>query len=145
MCLIVDANVASLVFSNPPTEEMKPVQEALYNKRARAVYGGKLAIEYSRLKKLARLLTELDRQGILRQYPAAHIDAEERTVVNEGRCVSDDPHIIAIARVSGTRLLCSRDVALHADFTNPLILHPSGSVYQTQAHKHLIAQHCSHK
>lgn len=142
MCLIVDANLVSAVFATPPMDEMNPVREALLAKRARAVYGGKLAREYAKLKRLAKFLAELDRQGILRLYPAAEVDAAEEKVISEGLCASDDPHVIGLARVSGTRLLCSHDVDLHADFTNPAILRPAGSVYQTQAHKHLIAQHC---
>jgi hypothetical protein len=142
MCLIVDANLLSAVFATPPMDEMKPVRDALFTKRARAVYGGKLAKEYAELKRLAKFLAELDRQRILRLYPRAEVDAAEEEVVNEGRCVSNDPHVIGLARVSGTRLLCSHDVDLHADFTNPAILRSAGNVYQTHAHKHLIVQHC---
>lgn len=54
---------------------------------------------------------------------------------------SDDPHILALALVSGVRLLCSRDTALHADFKNPRILRPAGSVYQNRRHRHLLRAH----
>ena len=59
------------------------------------------------------------------------------------QCVSDDPHVIALAQESGARLLCSLDEALHTDFTNPRLINaPRGHVYQNAAHKHLIRLHC---
>ena len=58
-------------------------------------------------------------------------------------CVSNDPHVIALARISGARLLCSRDQKLHSDFGNKhLVDNPRGSVYQDIPHAPLIARHC---
>jgi hypothetical protein len=145
MCLIVDANVASLVFVPDPADDFQPVQAALFQKKATAVYGGQLAREYARLKKLSRLLVELDRQGILRKMDDRAVDQMMDAVVAEALCISDDPHIVALARVSKVRLLCSHDQDLHADFTNPKILKPRGSVYQRRSHRHLIRKHCGKK
>ncbi len=142
MCLIVDANVATLVFNRPPDEDFHPIHEALIKKKAVAVYGGKLAREYGKLKGLTRLLAELDRQGILRKVSDVKVDQTTESVLEEALCVSDDWHIIALARVSKVRLLCSRDRDLHADFTNAKVLNPHGSVYQNRAHQHLIRKHC---
>ena len=45
---------------------------------------------------------------------------------------SDDPHILALAVVSGARLLYSNDRLLQHDFKNPaLINQPRGKVYST--------------
>ena len=57
MCLIVDANFVSLVFAKSPIDDVKPVANALYERRARAFYGGKLAKEYARLRKLAQFVS----------------------------------------------------------------------------------------
>lgn len=59
---------------------------------------------------------------------------------------SNDIHIIALARVSGARLLFSNDTALHKDFRNKdLIDQPRGKVFSTlkskqftKAHKYLL-------
>ena len=143
MCLIVDANVATLVFSPPPHADFKPVAEALRAKTATAVYGGQLVDEYEKLSSLTRIIRELDRQGILRLQSHAKVEAMTRSVKDEGLCVSDDQHIIALARVADVRLLCSGDKNLHRDFTNPAILKPRGDIYQKASHAHLIAKHCS--
>jgi hypothetical protein len=145
MCLIVDANTISLVLAPEPVVDFLPIQRALFAKRANAVHGGKLTREYLKLKRLARILKELDRQGILRKVPDSEVDALTTVLCKERACVSDDEHIIALARVSGVRLLCSLDKSLHKDFTNPALLKPPGSVYQRKAHEHLIRRYCSKK
>ncbi len=143
MCLIVDANVAVQVFASIGTTDFSPVQEALLNGEAVGVYGGKLKDEYFAIKKIRKIILELDRKGSLRKVSDASVSAATRKVDNEGRCCSDDSHIIALARVSEVRLLCSHDHALHADFTNPRILRPPGSVYQNPSHRQLIRRHCA--
>lgn len=65
-----------------------------------------------------------------------------------GMCQSDDTHIIALAQISGARLLFSNDKALHQDFKNKeLINNPRGKVYSTlrgsdfrASHKNLLAR-----
>jgi hypothetical protein len=143
MCLIIDANMICAVLGTKPNADTAPLREALFEKKARAVYGGKLAEEYLEITYLRRLLTELDRNGSL--YKVATDDAVKKAtteICDEGLCVSNDHHIIALARLSGVRLLCSHDKNLHVDFTNPSVLRPRGSVYQNQSHSHLIRQHC---
>ena len=45
----------------------------------------------------------------------------------DGRvCCSNDSHIVALAIVSGARVVVSRDQALAEDFTNPKLLKPKG-------------------
>ena len=63
-------------------------------------------------------------------------------------CQSDDPHIIALAKISGARLLYSNDIDLHKDFSDKaLIDNPRGRVYSTlrnkrfsDSHKRLLAR-----
>lgn len=142
MCLIVDSNCLSLVLTLAPCDDLQPLQEALFAKRASAAYGGKLAREYLTMGRFRRLLLELDRQGIFRKVSDTDVDAMTQKLDKEGCCTSNDAHIIALARVSGVRLVCSYDQDLHADFTNPNILSPPGSVYQRASHLHLIRRHC---
>ncbi|MCH8806305.1 MAG: hypothetical protein IH986_09485 [Planctomycetes bacterium] len=143
MCLIVDANVAVQVFASIVRTDFSPIQKALSNGQAVGVYGGKLKDEYSAIKSLRGIILELDRKGSLRKVSDAAVLEATKKVESEGRCRSDDSHIIALARVSEVRLLCSHDRDLHADFTNPRILCPPGSVYQNPSHRQLIRKHCA--
>lgn len=144
MCLIIDANIASLVFAAEPHEDFRPIWDALQNGRAVAVHGGHLTAEYMKLGKIRRLLLELSRRGALRKVDD---DPVNRAADDFAEQVirSDDPHILGLAQVSSVRLLCSHDQDLHADFTNPALLRPRGNVYQTSDHSPLIARHCRPK
>src|SRR5260370_16988415 len=143
MCLILDTQIIRLVLASNGQNEFEPVRRSLFAKRAIAVHGGDLTREYLKLAKLTKVLSELDRQGILRKVPDTLVDTMTQAVRTEGRCVSNDEHIIALARVANVRLLCSLDKDLHNDFTNPRLLKPRGIVYQQRAHQHLITKHCS--
>lgn len=55
---------------------------------------------------------------------------------NTKSCVSNDAHIIALAQVSGARLLYTNDGNLKKDFQNlGLIDNPEGKIYTTQKRK----------
>jgi hypothetical protein len=146
MCLIVDINIAHRVFRKEDPE-FGPVHNALFSPKriaAKLIYGGRLRREYAASESLRRIVAQLDRAGRALASNDALIDSEEQALIDQNACGSDDPHIIALARVTGTRLLCSHDQALHADFTDSgLINSPRGNVYQTPAHQHLIRRHCS--
>jgi hypothetical protein len=142
--LIIDANIASLVFAAEPHDDFRPIWDALQNGRAVAVHGGHLTVEYMRLTRIRRLLLELGRRGALRKIEDDPVNLATNDF-NERGIRSDDPHILGLAQVSTVRLLCSHDQDLHADFTNPSLLRPHGSVYQTSDHTPLIARHCRAK
>ena len=53
---------------------------------------------------------------------------------DDGACQSNDLHVLALAQVSGARLLYSNDLTLHQDFGNgDLINGPRGKIYSTRA------------
>ena len=57
-------------------------------------------------------------------------------------CVSDDQHVIALAQVSGARLLFSNEPNLHRDFKSKrLIDKPRGKVYSNKESKDLSKAH----
>lgn len=64
-------------------------------------------------------------------------DVNARTAeLAESALRSDDPHVIALAQVSGARLLYSNDGKLQRDFKDrDLINNPGGSVYSTRENK----------
>lgn len=142
MCLIVDANLASVLFLNRNHEDYAPVWRA-NAKGKRFVYGGHLADEYHRINAVRVLVLELERAGRARQVPHKLVADCERVVRRSRVLVSDDPHIIALAQVSGARVLCSNDAALGTDFTNPRLLkRPRGAIYRNASHKHLLRRPC---
>ncbi len=141
MCVIVDANVASLLFRREPDCDFLPVFQWLQDPRRDGclVFGGQLAEELRRVRGGRGYLLQLNRAGRARRIPDAEVGSEERCVLGTGLCRSDDPHIIALARASGARTLCSHDHSLHVDFKNlRLISKPKGKVYQSRTHSGLL-------
>ena len=135
MCLIVDVNVAHSLIS--PDNDSIPVLDWI-NKGGIVVSGGKLQRELAKHNDVRRFLRILSQKGTLRTEKAQNIVRETREI--RDRCVSDDPHIIGLARVSGARLLFSRDKKLHKDFGNTRLLSkPLGKVYQNHTHQPLLA------
>ena len=62
MCIIIDnCVVGNVLLQND--DDFEPVKNALYEKKNKMVYGGKLREEYIRNVKLRRLLIILDRNG----------------------------------------------------------------------------------
>lgn len=63
-----------------------------------------------------------------------------RALQGTGQLRSNDPHILALARASGARLLYTADKDLIADFKNPRIVsRPRGKVYSGAANARLLA------
>lgn len=146
MCIIIDANVAHY-FTLSPHEDALPVKEWLtrLNSSAKVVIGGKLSKELGRAGgDISRFLDLLKSVG--RLIIVSDADAEKETEVvtlqlkMDGLNTMDDPHIIALARLSGSRLLFSRDHSsrLHEVFKSRVYLEPPGKIYQTREHVHLL-------
>jgi hypothetical protein len=137
MCVIVDANRASMVFGTPAHPDAKPIWAWLQNRGGVLVYGGKLAAELKRSARTGRLLAELKRASRAMEFDWRRVAAEEMSV--RPRCCSDDPHVIALARVSGARVLVSDDDAAAADFKDRrLVYQPRGKVYKRREHAKLL-------
>ena len=141
MCLIVDANRASLVFAQTPATDVAPIREWLTSakKDGQVVIGGHLEAELNKINGARRCLLAFQRAGRARFIPQHQVRAEVARVNATGNCQSNDTHVIALARVSGARVLCSEDNALHKDFKNPrLINNPRGRIYRTAQHARLL-------
>jgi hypothetical protein len=138
MCLIVEANLAGLVFRSPPDSNFVPVLDWL-EKDGCLILGGRLGSELVRLAEAQRYLLALLRAGRAKRVAEEVMTAEEEAVLKTGLCRSNDCHVLALARASGARTLCTHDKALQKDFRNPqLISKPRGSVYQRKAHARLL-------
>jgi len=142
MCLIVDANQAALIFGNPggagAPAAFAPIVRWL-GAGGCIVHGGLLSEELSRVASVRRYLVQLDRAGRARRIAADLVEREEEEIQRLGGTGSNDAHVIALARASGARTLCSADQLLHADFKNPrLLAKPRGAVYQLARHRRLL-------
>lgn len=141
MCLIVDANLAVKVFAPADAAtaaEFAPILRWLEGKGC-LVYGGHLATELGRIEKVQRYLLALYRAGRARLVPHGEVDREEAEIAALGGLRSDDAHVVALARASGARTLCSHDKLLHQDFKDVrFISNPRGAVYQQASHQHLL-------
>ena len=154
MCAIVDANVVGEVFGNEKKPEEKRPEagerffEWLNGDRGVLVVGGKVSKELGRHGQYKEWARQAFLSGQLRRMDENAVRARTEKLKNEGVHKSDDPHILALAQISGARLLYSNDRDLHQDFKNPaLIDKPRGKVYSTlesrefqDSHKRLLAR-----
>ena len=129
MCAILDASAVHEVIGPKKTEAGIKFVEWIETGRRRLVVGGKLLEELYRTS--AR---EWARQGLIagtiRDVHRSQVNERTDQLRNEGSCKSNDPHVIALAQVSGARLLYSNDENLQQDFKNKkLVNDPQGKVY----------------
>lgn len=139
MCIIIDANCGSDF--NPISKDAIPVYEWL-TRGGRMASGGKLKVELLKCG-FRKLYAQLRLAGRIVEYAEQRLSEEVDNIEKGAKLKSNDIHIIALARVSGARLLFSRDGALHKDFRNPkIIAAPRGKVYQRNkpAHTRLLAR-----
>ena len=149
MCLIVDNNVIRRVVEVENDPDFGDIRRALTPGApypATLVYERQLLAEYSTNRAVGLLLLQLNQAGRARLSPDAPIQAEIAALQQSGLCVSNDLHILALARVESIGLLCSLDQNLHTDFRNKSIIdNPRGNVYQNSAHSHLLRRFCRKK
>lgn len=140
MCAIVDANAVGELWDGGSSAAGQGFRRWVEGPNGRLVVGGQLGQELGS-GNAARWLQELDRAGRLTRVDDSLVDgqaAKLRSVPagDPGSCRSDDHHVIALAQISGARLLFSNDRALQQDFKNVrLIDQPKGTVYSTLARK----------
>ena len=142
MCAILDANVAGQVFGAERPAAGQAFFEWINAGRGRLAIGG-------------RLRRELDRNGAFRAWRQQAVLAGRVTLLiddavdvragqleQENACRSDDEHVVAVAQLSGARLLYTNDGDLQDDFDDrTLIDRPRGKVYTTRVHADLTRVH----
>ena len=137
MCIIVDTNKLAEFFKIPASEDAAPVRRWLHDRGALVFgVGGRFGEIGGRIQ---RQLRDLVQAGRARPVPAAELDQDMRDLEAAGQLRSNDPHILALARVSGARLLYTADQALIADFKNKRIVDPRGKVYSGAGNARLLA------
>ena len=147
MCAIVDANVAYEVFGSERPPARRRFFDWLSSPRGQLVIGGQLREELARDRRFFQWLRSALRNGRARSVADEVVDDHVTGLVRKGVCKSNDPHVLALALVSGARLLYTNDAALNDDFGNPeIVARPRGKIYTTarnanvtDAHRRLLA------
>ena len=142
MCGILDANVAHEVFGDgrPPAGEH--FFDWLSSPRGRLVVGGELLRELGQNRGFVRWLGAATRAGRARSMPDESVNTRADELRRGDTCKSDDEHVLALALVSGARLLYTNDSALIVDFKNRgIVANPRGKVYTTAENKDVTNAH----
>ncbi len=136
MCIIVDACVAHHLFSRTPTELGRLVRDWVLKGENRLVYGAKHQAELFHTTEARRWMLQAVRAGKARLVSANAISAELAAldaIAQEITC--NDRHILALARVSGAKVLFTDDHDLMRDFRNPRIIQPRGWIFSRPVHR----------
>jgi len=141
VCAIVDANVAPEVFGHYRPAAGAEFFKWINREGGQLVTGGKLLEELERTS-AREWVRQAMIAGRIRTEDDSNVAA--RATELQDLCISDDPHVIALAQVSGARLLYSNDQDLHRDFRNKRPIDaPRGSVYSTRDDKSFRDRHRS--
>ena len=142
MCAIIDADMSGRFFKVPIDADLLPLWNWINDGKGVLIVGGLLRTELFGNHRVRDAIQAWAQAGRAVFVPNEEVDQEARDIA--GQCRSNDAHVVALARVSGARLLCSEDKLLHADFDNrELINNPRGKVYQDSSHAHLLRSNAS--
>ena len=142
MCAILDANVVGEAFGNRQSPAGKAFRERIDEGRLILVTGGKLADELACNSRFSSWSSVAAQYGKILSVNGKRVDAIAEKLRNSRTCNSDDEHVIALAQVSGARLLFTNDPDLQSDFkTKELVDNPRGKIYSTKESKDLTRAH----
>ena len=144
MCVIIDANAAHQVFGDSKSEAGEFLLSRL-STTIRMAVGGELLDELERIGGFSRWLRAARRTGRARLISDDEVNSEADALRAQGACESNDHHVLALAKVSGARLLFTNDNALQSDFTNRRIIRGTqGRIYTTNRSPEVSATHRSY-
>ena len=142
MGVIVDANVASEVFSGNRTTAGEHFRQHITTGDGFLSSGGKNLAELRKLGAFREWEKTAVRFERLRYEESRSVKERTDVLAALDACESDDEHVIALASVGCGRLLFTNDRALQRDFRNPdLVNYPRGQVFTTLRDKRFTAVH----
>ena len=131
MCAIIDASVANTTIGDKSTEAGSKFLEFVAKGTIRLVIGGEKYRD--ELKECSsqfnKWLNTAVGVGLAMNIDDTLVDAKAREFTNANSCDSDDEHVVALAFVSGARLVFTNDTDLHSDCS--ALLKPSAKIYST--------------
>lgn len=130
MCAILDNSLRDMVFGSSPTEAATNFRKWIESRKVRLVVGGHLKKELSGNRSVKAWLSEGERSGVVQMIDDEKVNVKTSSLEENSLCKSNDEHVIALAQVSGARLLYAKDEKLEEDFRNKtLIDKPRGVLY----------------
>lgn len=133
MCAILDANVAGVVFGPDCGPAGREFRRWIEQGTGRLAVGGLLRRELSAHRGFQQWLRQALLSGRAASVSDEQVDRKAKMLQEQDACRSDDEHVLALASLSGARLLYSRDRKLQRDFKDPKLLNsPRGKVYPEQ-------------
>jgi len=120
-----------MIFVSQPTTAASKFREWIESGKSRLVVGGLLKKELTADKESVKnWLSEGERIGFVKFVPDEKVDALTAKIRKSNVCKSNDAHVIALAQVSGARLLYANDEQLEKDFgKKQLVDNPRGVLY----------------
>lgn len=146
MCIIVDANRLGVLLSRRTNEDVKPIHDWLDDRQGMIIYstGGEFENDVS--EGARRALAELVKSGKARFINRRRLESKVKLLTAYANYRSNDPHVLALAIVSGARLLYTADQALRDDFKKGkwmngefIIQKPRGKLYSSKNNSNLLA------
>jgi hypothetical protein len=138
MCVILDTNTFHK-FRNPKDEDMEPVWKWLDNRNGKIVYSNTEKFENEWEKGgMSHLRDQMMRAGQLKLISQG---VQEKADELKGKIASNDEHIIALALITGVKVLISYrkgDKDLFTDFKNRDLVR--GKVYTRKAHARMLTK-----
>lgn len=131
MCAIVDTSIVGSLLNSDANPAAIGFRTAVDNGIVPLVVGGTKLVCELKNTRVREWVRELTNAGRLTRVDNTEVDdlAEQLHKL----CKSNDSHIIALAQISGARLLYTNDQDLTDDFGNSnLINNPRGKVYSTR-------------
>ena len=128
MCLIIDANRGG-DFANLQDPYLSPLLSWV-RKGGKIVSGGKLELELSKIGIMREMMLEWSRRGNLVRISSASIQNEINALCP---IKSDDPHVVALARLSGARLIVTEDKKLISDLKDCTVVGFRRKIYKKDA------------
>lgn len=118
MCAILDASCVSEVFGSRRPDAGEEFFRWINEGRGRLSVGGKLRAELARDERFAAWAETALQQGRVFFENDGEVKARTRALRADPEVTSNDAHVLALASLSGARLLHSNDRALGNDFRN---------------------------
>ena len=144
MCIIIDANKTGDFLKK--NKDMAPIYRWIEQKKGKIVYSEHPQIwgEIKQHEGMRKFFSERKRSGsnevksISRQtvdqtLPKIKVIAQQKK--HQLKSNDSDRFLLALAKASGAKLLCSSDQRLHKDFKAVI---DKGAVYQNQGHESLL-------
>lgn len=146
MCCVIDVNLLPAVFDNDNSKhkDYKPVFQWIINDKGSIIIGGsKFKAELSRMPRYQSLLKTLNKSNKVFSADDDEVDflSIEIEKIRDDHSLSkatyNDPHIVALAKLTNVKLICSDDSGL-VKYCELVLKEKKPKFYKSAKHSHLL-------